>query len=354
MKLLIIVNKLDCNDDLLGFFTGWLDDLARRCASIVVVTQFQGMYACPANVEIHLINKKQMASRLRRLICLWRIVWSERKTYDTIFCFMAPAWLVAVWPVAALARKKTAFWYAVWKGSFKLRVATWLADRIVTSVPQAFPIASSKIVAVGQGVDTEQFSMALQAATEGVLFLGRISPVKHIELLLQACAFIRERAPVVFAHVRITIAGAPTSDIDRDYECWLVQLANTLQLQNTIQWLGRVPHSQASNLYHRHQLFVNMTPTGSFDKTMLEAMASGCIAIASNQALTPFLDEDVRRFCIFPEGNSEDLALRMIKLMTVPEETRAVVRQAQRAVIIEHHSRQRLAERLFDALQTIS
>jgi len=51
LKLLIITQKLDERDSVLGFFVGWVRELAKHFPQIIVVCLEKGEYDLPANVR---------------------------------------------------------------------------------------------------------------------------------------------------------------------------------------------------------------------------------------------------------------------------------------------------------------
>jgi len=52
MKLLIITQKVDINDDNLGFFHRWLEKLASRFEKLSVICLAEGEHHLPSNVAV--------------------------------------------------------------------------------------------------------------------------------------------------------------------------------------------------------------------------------------------------------------------------------------------------------------
>ncbi len=52
MKLLIITQKVDNNDDLLGFMYTWIDKLAEQCQSVIIICLVKGETDLPLNVKV--------------------------------------------------------------------------------------------------------------------------------------------------------------------------------------------------------------------------------------------------------------------------------------------------------------
>lgn len=57
-------------------------------------------------------------------------------------------------------------------------------------------------------------------------------------------------------------------------------------------------------MYNNHEIFVNLSPSGMYDKTIFEAMACECLVLTSNLNLKGQIDE---RF-LFAENDEKDCA----------------------------------------------
>jgi len=152
-------------------------------------------------------------------------------------------------------------------------------DRIVTSVPEACNIPSRKITVVGQGIDTERFRyMGVKKKERSILFLGRISPVKNIDTLLDAF----ERVAQTDNSISLGIVGsAPLAD--QEYLKGILVRIKASQVSSRIHYYGGVPNHQTPEIYNYYELFINLTPTGSFDKSILESMACETPVLAVNE-----------------------------------------------------------------------
>jgi glycosyltransferase involved in cell wall biosynthesis len=348
MRLLIFVNKFDKNDDLLGFFVGWVNELAKHPPSIIVITQSVGEYDRLANLKVISIDKAKNPSPFWRVVKFKWLLWRLRLDYDGIFVIMAPAWAIVASGAAKLLGKKLYLWYAVWRGNWKLKLAEKLVDKIFCSVEEAFPFKTSKLVLLGQGIDTDYLVPDSPIRETGfVLFLGRISPVKKIEVLLEALAKLPEAER---AKIKAEIVGGTASPSDDSYLNDMKGLAQELKISNQISWLGRVGHESVKQYYQRTDIFVNLTPTGSFDKTMLESMACGDLVLASNQALARFLSPELRELLIFRQDDANDLSSKLKNLLNLNPSRKDSLRNELREIIIKNHSQKQWATNLIKNL----
>ena len=218
MKLLFITQKVDQRDDLLGIYHEWIARLAGSVEKISVICLYQGTTNLPANVTVYSLGKEQYANaplkRLHYLARFFRYIWQFRAEYDTVFVHMNTIYILLGGPFWRIWGKRVVLWFAHYKPYWQLTVAEKLVHAIATSVPEACAINSSKVHAIGQGISLEQFG-APHADFVGkaqVLFLGRISPVKKVEVLIEAASLLKT-SETPFA---LTVVGAPT-DTDKEY-----------------------------------------------------------------------------------------------------------------------------------------
>ena len=105
------------------------------------------------------------------------------------------------------------------------------------------------------------------------MVLGRIHPVKHLELALRAFAKLRETDPPY----RLILAG-PSSDAD--YRAKLDALATSLGIADAVEFTGLVgPHEKAQLLEEAAVLWL-CSHMESFGVVALEALARGTPVVA--------------------------------------------------------------------------
>jgi glycosyltransferase involved in cell wall biosynthesis len=354
MRLLIFVNKFDENDDLLGFFVGWVRSLSRNFEKISIVTQYVGKYSEISNLTVYSLNKGKHGLVIFRLFYYYKYLFQLRREYDLVFVLMAPSWAIASCPILKLLGKKMALWYAVWKNSPRLHLATFLCNKVISSIPQAFPFRTDKLITVGQGIDVEYFKPN-EAVREGnrILFLGRISPIKKIEVLFKALALLKVSSDEICNKISVDIVGSVASKKDAQYLDELKNLSQALDIEDKINWIGKVPHSDILKYYQKAGIFVNLTPVGSFDKAMLEAMACGDILLASNNALADFFNEEQKTLFLYKQNDSEELIKRLKHILSMNPDEIHKFRIELRDVIIKNHSQENLVRNLTNVLKSL-
>lgn len=345
LRILIFANEFDPAHDVMGFLPDWVRVLQRQGTDVRVMAQHVGKIS--RAVPLIDLDKYGRPGRIGRLVRTWTAMWRFRDQYDVLFVVMSPLWATVLSPLARLLGKRSYLWYAVWRGSWKLRCAERVVTGIFCSVPESFPFRSRKVRAIGQAIDIERYHPEEGQRISGrMLCLGRISPVKRIEVLLEALSIIPDLAE---AH-SVLIAGGPVSEGDRAYEADLRSRTARLGLEEAIVWLGKINHDATDELYRHADITVNMTPEGSFDKTMLEAMASGSIVVASNPALRRFLPPDVADRTMFRQDDSQDLANVLADLLALSDAEKGQLRIAMRTAVMQHHSIDQWARTIIAAM----
>ncbi len=126
MRLLIITQKVDTEDPIMGFFHGWLLEFAKQCEAVTVIGLEVGAYDLPKNVKVYSLGKESGKSRLKYIWRLWKYSWRERKNYSAVLAHMSPLYVIFGFPVWKLSGKKIGMWYVHRNVDAKLRVATAL------------------------------------------------------------------------------------------------------------------------------------------------------------------------------------------------------------------------------------
>ena len=130
MKLLIITQKVDDHDDVLGFFVRWIEEFAKHAEKVTVICLQKGEYNLPHNVSVLSLGKETGKSRFTYFVRFFRYIWKLRSDYDTVFVHMNPIYVLLGGVFWKLWFKKIALWYTHKRVDLKLRIAEKLSDII--------------------------------------------------------------------------------------------------------------------------------------------------------------------------------------------------------------------------------
>jgi glycosyltransferase involved in cell wall biosynthesis len=138
-----------------------------------------------------------------------------------------------------------------------------------------------------------------------VCMLGRISPIKHIELALEDI----NRLVLSGSQITLTIIGSP-ADKDRGYYNSLKKYITDHGLSSYIFLLEEASFSKHPEIFSSYEINLNLTDSGSFDKTILGGTSCGAIPLVSNSSLKDLLP----KICI-TEPKPKVIADSLVKLL---------------------------------------
>jgi len=317
MKLLIISQKVDINDDNLGFFHYWLEKFAGKLEKVYVVCLSEGEHNLPENVLVYSLGKEKDYSKLRQLFRLQKFLLKNLKEVDGVFLHMCPIYAIASFPLVKIFRKKMILWYLHKSVKWKLKLAEKLVDKILTASKESCRLKNiEKIEIVGHGIDTDLFkpshdrvnAESVQNKKFKILIAGRIASIKDHETLIRAVDILVNQKNI--QDIKVNIVGSPLEDYDKEYFEKLKNLIREKKLENYVNFSGGVPHNKMPKYYQSSDLVINLTPTGSFDKVLLEAMASNCLILTCNEAFESILDNKY----LFKKKDFQELAGKIIRL----------------------------------------
>ena len=333
-KLLIITQKVDINDDNLGFFHGWLEKLAGKVDKLFVVCLAEGKHRLPPNVIVYSLGKERGYPKIRQFFRLQGFLLKNLPGADGIFVHMCPIYAVASWPLAKIFRKRMILWFLHRNVNWKLKLAEKCVDKILTVSEETCRLKNrKKIELMGHGIDTELFRPGDDAgAGQGlrILFVGRISPIKNLDTLIEGIDILVNQKNI--KDIKVKIVGSPLEDYEKGYFEKLKRLIKEKKLNNYIDFLGGKTHREMVKFYQESNLFLNLSPTGGMDKAVLEAMACSIPALVSNQAFKKFFPKEWQNILTFKEKDAEDLAGKVINLRGVKQDT------GLREVVTKHHN----------------
>lgn len=290
-RLLIVTQSVDAHDPVLGFFVRWIAEFAAHAESVEVICLKEGSHDLSENVRVHSLGKEHgAASSVTYALRFLKLAWQLRHKYDVVFVHMNPEYLVLAGWLWRLSGKRTVLWYTHKSVDLKLRIGTCLANAVCTASKESFRLKSSKVHVVGHGIDVTQFSAAPREARREndplrILTIGRFSKTKRIREMLEALDVLSARG-VPFS---FTIAGVPATRADEQYEKDIKALLNAKPYTPQVTLLGAVSHATIPDLLASHDVFINLSATGSMDKAVLEALAAGLPAVTTNVAFQDLL-----------------------------------------------------------------
>jgi len=340
MKLLIITQKVDENDDNLGFFHDWIKEFAKHCEKLTVIALGAGEYHLPENVKVLSLGKEnseirnqksEIIKKIKYLLKFYGYIWHYRRNYDNVFVHMNPEYVVLGGLLWKFWGKKTALWYTHKAVNLKLIIAEKLTDIIFTASSKSFRLPSGKVKIMGHGINTERFVPGSKAADGNIILsVDRISKTKRQLEIIKLFADIKKVIPDACLH----IIGAPIRADDQSYWDELQAYVKNNNLAEGVKFFGAVANKNLPNFYQQTKVFINLSATGSLDKTVLEAMACNVPAVTTNEAFKDIVPK--KNYSV----NLEEAKQRVVEFLQSGDAT------DYRQIILSQHSLKNLIAKI--------
>ncbi len=360
MKLLILTQKIDINDDILGFFHEWVKKFAEQFKQVTVICLQKNEYNLPNNVKIVSLGKKnfefeiappamtssgevgrenlEFLKKLKYGFRFLKYIWLERKNYDAVFVHMNPIYLVLAGWFWKLWGKKIILWYIHPRTDLKLKIGCIFTDKILSAAEQTFPIKSKKLIITGHGINTEIFKkIPAYKPKNSMLYVGRISPVKNLEEIVAGTKSLHYHS----IDFMLTFAGGPDKQFVDYYETIKKDMEHLMAIGN-VTFLGQLPNEKLPEIYNKNEILINLTDSGSFDKAILEAMACECLILVSNKVFNKILPEEF----IVEKNNPEEIQNKLLWIFNLSQEAKEKYGKNFRQYILENHNLDNLIKKI--------
>ncbi len=296
MNLLVITQKIDINDDTLGFFHNWIYKFSQKVDKLFVIVLQKGEYHLPKNVVVLSLGKERykdyLPSFLLKTIYLlrfYRYIWQFRKEYDNVFIHMNSVYVIMGGLFWKIFRKRIGLWYAHIKVSFLTKISVYFVDFIFSPSKASFKFITPKLKETGHGIDINIFKPSVIRKNQGnrynLISVGRISQVKNYDVLIRAVKILA-RQKKFKDRFSVKIIGAPIYQRDYEYLKKLKKKIRYYHLDSYFHWLGSVPNKNIIKFYRQGDIFICMQCQGGFAKSVLEAMSCGLICIVCSPVYT--------------------------------------------------------------------
>jgi glycosyltransferase involved in cell wall biosynthesis len=331
MNLLIITQKIDSEDPVLGFFHHWVEKLAPHFAQTSVICLQKGSVSLPPEIAVWSLGKELRPARWSYLLNFFRAIWSQRAGYDAVFVHMNPEYILLGGIIWRLLGKNCYLWYNHSHGNIATQLAATMATAVFYTSPFSYTARFKHSRRMPAGIDTDVFQRDAGIARQprSILYLGRISPIKKVDVLIRAADIMHKRG----TDFTLTIAGGAEKPF-ADYYQHVTALAASSACSGRIRFAGEIPNYRAAELYSSHEVLVNLSPAGLFDKAVLEAMACQTMALASSPAFRECLPPE----CLFDEGSAEDLAEKLETIVNLPPQTKKLYGKQFREYVVERQN----------------
>jgi glycosyltransferase involved in cell wall biosynthesis len=184
---------------------------------------------------------------------------------------------------------------------------------VVTPYDKKFiPNTKANIHTISNGIQNEYFNIKDNKKPNNLLFVGGIAPRKGILDLLKAMKIIIKKNN----QVKLNIVGGIVS---KEYFEIIHRYVKDNGLQEHVNYTGYLNDQDLREKYSECEIFVFPSHEESQGIVLLEAMACGKAIVASNIGGIPYVIKNEKTGLLFECGNIEELADKIITLLTNKE-----------------------------------
>lgn len=185
----------------------------------------------------------------------------------------------------------------------------------------------------------------LSQDTRLVLFIGRLEPIKGLDLLLNAWA--DNLTQMKNSNATLVIAGPD----ERHYARKLKAMAHRLNIAEDVIFLGMLNDPAKWSLYNRADLLVLPSYSESFGLVVTEAFACGVPVITTTATPWSQIADANAGKCVPPERTAMGRAL--CQMLEMPPSQRQLMGRNGRKIILENYTWDIAAKKMFTACQNI-
>ncbi len=181
-----------------------------------------------------------------------------------------------------------------------------------------------------------------------LLYVGRLAPSKGVHVAVEAMAQLVHRLEIRGARLLIVGAG------EARYEARLRALVRRERLEPFVEFVGRQGNRAMPEYYRRADvlLFTSLWPE-SFGRVLVEAMASGAVAVGAAVGGAAEILEHGQNALVSRPGDARDLAAQVARLIRDPDLWRRLS-QAGRRVAVSRFDIKRMVDEIEEYLSGVA
>ncbi len=185
-------------------------------------------------------------------------------------------------------------------------------EEMAEYISEISPAAASKIAMIPNFVDVDMFQPAPSAKRYDLVYIGRLSPEKNLDALLQAINELNLSIAVIGGR-NLSIHNAAQVDDEEDN---LKRRYGTLD--GRIHWLGRLKNEELPAIMNQSRAFVLCSFIEGQPRVLIEAMACGMPIIGSNvRGIGSVIEHNVTGYLC--ETDAESIADAMRTVLSNPD-----------------------------------
>lgn len=299
-RVIFVTQAADPSHPVLGATLPKIRELAKRVDELVVLAARVDPAALPENCRAASFDAPTQALRGARYLAALAPEVARRPA--AVVAHMAPVFAVLAAPLTKPLRIPLLLWFTGHAAGGRLLDAAERVVDVVFSVDErSVPRRSSKVRAIGHGIDTGAIACVGERTPplRRLLGLGRYGPVKEWGTAIRALAELPDAT--------LALHGPVLTAADREHRPELERLAAELGVAGRVAFGNEVPYAAVQGLFAETDALLNPTRGNAADKVVYEAAAACLPVFAASPVFDTLLPEGMR----FPAGDAAALAARI-------------------------------------------
>jgi len=349
MNILFYCQSLDISDPVVG-------DTVDRVLAISQHPSVKKMFVISSRGNVVKLSNKiehislnrhassRIASFLKLLSSIIKI--NNKDKIDWIYLYMTPTLAFIFSILRPFLKFKIAIWFAHTQFTKWTRFNVMICSDVWFTVNKAQAIPCKHLKIIGQGVDLEKFKPQLVSKKWDFITIGRITPVKKIELILESLAILKRRDSII---ATLAICGDSYLPEDIAYKESLILLTKKLEIEDQVLFLGAVSRKDLPDKINLSRYFVFTVP-GGIGKATMEAMGVGLpMLIADPKASDFFTKQLADEFIVLPDVQS--ISEKMKSFYLLDDKNYQELSTQLRKFTLENFSLESFADKIVQTLK---
>jgi glycosyltransferase involved in cell wall biosynthesis len=226
----------------------------------------------------------------------------------------------------------------------KADVVLALSEAMKRGIAASAGISSRKVEVVSNAVDAQVFYPTAATRRPSILYVGRITAEKGVDILIKAMPLILKEIP----DAELTIVGPKTFGLERGgFEKQLIKLIKRLGIEEHVVFTGTLSISELREAYSR--AWLSCLPSiwqEPFGLTLIEALACETPVVGTEVGGIPEVISETNGGLVVKPSDAEALAQAIIRILSDASLARRMGKNGRKA-IKEKYTFDRRAERVY-------
>lgn len=345
LKILFYAQSINKKDPVIADTFNRVEHLkSHNSVSCVDVVSLRGV----SLGKYHYVLGSETQSKVMSLFRFYKVVVPllKKKKYDIVYVYMCPTHLILFWFLKPFFRFSLVAWFAhtVYKPFTKFSLERFPKLWLSVNKAQA-PFNFSHIRYIGQGVELSEFSYEKRDKKYDLVTTGRITPLKKIDLMVEALAMLRDQQGLKYT---LAVCGEAYIDSDQAYKKTLLKLVEKHHLQDQVYFLGSVNRDDLKGILNQSRAFIFTIP-GGIGKATLEAISCGLPLILSEPKARDFLGDELADVFLC-ERNVDEIAKTIKVVLELEPHKREALLSHMRERLVREWSMEAFTNRVVHEL----